>query len=338
MRLEERIKAFSQLGKQIKGLTPAELREIGGSAGRENPWFTQDNIKMALTGVSSFLTEPVLQQWTSSYFLEPRNPKTIGVAMAGNIPLAGFHDFLCVLISGHRLKAKLSSQDSVLLVYLMNRLIEWEPGFGTRIQFSDAVQGADAVIATGSNNTARYFEYYFRDIPYIIRKNRSSCSILTGEESPQELTDLGLDVFSYFGLGCRNISKLYLPEQYDSEKLFLSWRKYNSVLDHPKYANNYTYQKSILSVNNTPYLDNGFILMREDTSFVSPISILFYEFYSHPQELLNRIENHREKIQCMVSSRRWFNGSEEFGRAQFPRVFDYADHVDTLRFLEGLGG
>jgi hypothetical protein len=254
--------------------------------------------------------------------------------MAGNIPAVGFHDYLSVLISGHRLKAKLSSQDSFLINYLHQRLITIEPRFQDRVEFAEHLDGVDAVIATGSDNTARYFEYYFQTVPQIIRKNRSSCAVLSGDESVENLSDLGTDVFSYFGLGCRNVSKLYVPGDFNFSNLFQAWQTYQPVIRHTKYANNYTYQKSILQINQTPFQDPGFILLKEDPGFVSPISVLYLEYYSDRDDLQQKIKTHQHKIQCIVSAETDKDGVA-FGQAQFPDVADYADQVDTMKFLSG---
>ena len=333
MKLAARVKAFARLGEQINGLPAAELEVIQQGAARANPWFTPASVAMALKGITRFLDEPALHGWTSSYRLEPIQPRTIGVVMAGNIPLVGFHDFLCVLISGNRLKAKLSSQDSFLPAYLYQLLVRIEPAFQDLVQFADRLDHIDAIIATGSDNTARYFEYYFRSIPRIIRRNRSSCAVLSGNEHPDDLHSLGTDVFSYFGLGCRNVSKLYVPVGYDFTKLFQGWEGFSSSTDHHKYINNYDYQKSILLVNRIPFLDNGFVLLKEDPAFVSPISVLYFEYYDDRTQLQEKVMGHLAKIQCLVSAKGWYPGSEAFGKSQFPEVTDYADKVDTLKFL-----
>jgi len=333
MELADRIKAFAQLGHQIKGLKPTELEFIRQGAAAENPWFTSINVDMALTGITKFLSEPELRRWTSAYRLEARQSKTAGVVMAGNIPMVGFHDYLCVLISGHRLKAKLSSKDSFLMTYLNRLLLRIEPGLHDLVQFSDRLDNIDAIIATGSDNTARYFEYYFRTLPKIIRRNRSSCAMLSGEESSDELSALGTDVFSYFGLGCRNVSKLYVPTGYDFTRLFQAWERFGAALHQHHYANNYNYQKSILLVNRISFFDSGFVLLKNDSAFVSPIAVLYFEYYTDPVELQKKMENNLDKIQCVVSAHEWFEGSEAFGQAQFPELTDYADKVDTLKFL-----
>jgi hypothetical protein len=180
------------------------------------------------------------------------------------------------------------------------------------------------VIATGSDNTARYFEYYFRTKPHIIRKNRSSIAVLTGNETDDQLIALGKDVFSYFGLGCRNVSKLVVPEGYDFTRPLRLWEVYHDVSNHHKYVNNYDYNKSILLINGTHHFDNGFALLTPNEALVSPISVLYY---ATSADLAS------DKIQCIVGS-----GANyiPFGTTQEPTLTDYADNVDTLKFLTGL--
>ena len=262
--------------------------------------------------------------------------KRIGVVMAGNIPLVGFHDFLTVLISGHTVWAKLSTQDSFLLKYIAGLLTEIEPRFQDQIVWVDKLKEADAIIATGSDNTSRYFEYYFAKYPHIIRKNRTGVGILRGEESHTSLRSLGQDVFQYFGLGCRNVSKLWVPLDYDFVPMIEAWEDYQDVLLHHKYHNNYDYNKSIHLVNGDPFLDTGFAMLKESTALVSPISMVFYETYRNTDELEKAVAAQRSKIQCVVSEEGWFPDSIPFGRAQQPELWDYADGVDTLAFVNGL--
>jgi hypothetical protein len=336
MDLKGRIEAFSELGKQLAELPPEQRNHLMDLAAQQNPWFTNESVKLSLDGLQRFLTLEKLNKWTSLYQLNPHEGKTIGVAMAGNIPLVGFHDFLCVLIAGHRLKAKLSSQDSTLLPFLTEKLLAIDPSFKNQIEYAEQLKQVDAVIATGSDNTSRYFEYYFRNIPHIIRKNRSSCGVIFGEELGSELRDLGKDVFSYFGLGCRNVSKVFVPEGYDFKLLLDSWEGYSEIINHHKYANNYDYQKSILLVNGTPFLDNNFVLVTGSSALVSPISVLFYENYKDQNDLHAKIHSQKEKIQCTVSAKGWFDHSLPFGKAQYPELWDFADNVDTLKFLDEL--
>lgn len=300
---------------------------------RENPWFTEDNVRMAVSGIARFLNKEKLQAWTSTYAFN-NNPKKVALIMAGNIPMVGFHDLLCVLISGHLAVMKLSSKDSVLIKFLAQKLISIEPQFENKIEFAERLKNFDAVIATGSDNSARYFDYYFGKYPNIIRKNRISIGVLTGNESDEELTALGVDVFSYFGLGCRNVSKLFVPIGYDLGKIYRSWEIYHDIVYHHKYCNNYDYQKSILLVNTSPFLDNGFVIFQENEKMVSPISVVYYEYYTTSTELTERLNILKEKTQCIVGSSEWSN--IKFGQSQFPELGDYADQIDTLSFLSGL--
>lgn len=336
MNLKDRIAAFVKLGQRIDALAGANRDLVFQKATNENGWFTPESVQQALNGIRHYLDGSRLEAWTARYPIEATNPKTIGVAMAGNIPLVGFHDFLCVLIAGHQLLAKKSSQDSFLIGLLADWLIELEPRFRNQIQFQERLNAAQAVIATGSDNTARYFEYYFRNIPHIIRKNRSSCAVLMGEEDSSLLTPLGQDVFTYFGLGCRNVSKVYVPEEYDFIQLIKSFEPYQAIIHHHKYANNYDYQKSILLVNKIPFFDSGFLLITAHEGLVSPISVLYYQSYRDQLDLQNQLAQHHEKLQCVVSAKGWYAGSIPFGQAQTPNVDDYADRIDTMKFLTEL--
>ena len=333
MKMEERIIAFSALGTLIKQLNEDEFQSLADEVRRENPWFTEDNIRMAVSGIAKFLNKEKLQTWISNYTFN--NPsKKVALIMAGNIPMVGFHDLLSVLISGHHAVIKLSSKDSVLIKFLVRKLIDIEPQFENKIEFAERLKDFDAVIATGSDNSARYFDYYFGKYPNIIRKNRTSIGVLTGSESDEELTSLGTDVFSYFGLGCRNVSKLFVPTGYDLGKIYRSWEVYHDIVHHHKYCNNYDYQKSILLVNTSPFLDNGFAILQESEKMVSPISIVYYEYYNTPSELIERLNLLKEKTQCIVGNSEWSN--IKFGQSQFPDVGDYADQIDTLNFLSNL--
>lgn len=335
MTLEQRISAFVKLGNHLSNLSDEAFETLALNARNENPWFTAENVKRSLTGITQYLNEDKLKQWTSTYTLAPKEPKEVALVLAGNIPLVGFHDLLCVLISGHHAQLKLSSKDSKLIQYLIKHLIWLEPTFEEAITIKEnKLENFDAVIATGSDNSARYFEYYFGKYPNIIRKNRTSCVILTGNESEEEIDALGEDIFSYFGLGCRNVSKAYVPNGYDLTKILSRGEAYKDIIHHHKYCNNYDYQKSILLVNLVPFLDNGFILLQENKKLVSPISVLYYEYYTDQADLENKLNNNKEKIQCMVGNNK--PASIGFGMAQYPEVWDYADKVDTLKFLEEL--
>ncbi len=324
MKLSERIDAFAELGNVLHSIEEGDKNALYRQAANQNAWFTSKHCDLAVKGISKFLVKESLEAWVKPYDLAPSIPQKVGVVMAGNIPLVGFHDLLCVLISGHQLAAKLSSQDTVLMRYMIEQLVKIEPRLRDQIVLTERMNDAQAVIATGGDNTARYFEYYFRNVPHIIRKNRSSCAILNGNETDDQLVALGHDVFSYFGLGCRNVSKLYVPEGYDFIRLIGLWEPYQDVFNHHKYANNYDYNKSILLVNRVPHFDNGFALLTENTAMVSPISVIYYE--------KGLPDLRSDKIQCVVSS----EGPVLFGKTQEPELTDYADRVDTLKFLTAL--
>jgi hypothetical protein len=336
MNLQERIEGFLQLKSVLENLSLDERESLYSHAALANPWFTHENIDQALNGIIKFLDKEKLIKWAESYLPQQTKSKKIGVAMAGNIPLVGFHDLLCVLVFGHTLIAKLSSQDTVLMKFISEHLKKINPTFSEQLFFEERLNSVDAVIATGSDNTSRYFEYYFRNIPRIIRKNRTSCAVLMGEEPTDEIQKLGMDVFSYFGLGCRNVSKIFIPEGYEASKLLIAWEKYTSVVNHHKYANNYDYQKCLLLMNQTPFYDGGQVLLVESVSLVSPISVVYYEQYKNLEELKNKLQSQEEKIQCILSAKGWYSKSIAFGEAQSPQLSDYADNVDTMKFLSKL--
>jgi len=336
MTLPERLKAFVTLGEELKLISPEQKQDLVARAGNVNPWFVERNITSALNGVIHLLDYQNLQDWLFVYDLDQISVKKVGVIMAGNIPMVGFHDFMCVLLAGHDLYAKLSSDDAMLLKMLAQRLTTIEPRFTPRIHFVELLKDVDAIIATGSDNTARYFEYYFSKKPHIIRRNRTSIGIITGTETTADLTALGEDIFSYYGLGCRNVSKILVPADYSFQEFFQALESYNYMLDHHKYQNNYDYNKSILLVNQTPHLDNGFLLVTASEQLVSPISVLYYEAYQDAEDLKAKLEAIREKTQVVVSAGGWYQNSIPFGEAQSPAVWDYADNVDTLAFLKNL--
>lgn len=336
MNLTERINAFNLLGNKIENLSEGEKKIIHQQAASNNPWFVSQSVDLSLTGISHFLKENRLNSWVSSYTTLHEKNKKVGLAMAGNIPLVGFHDYLSVLISGNQAIIKLSSQDAYLLPTLHSWLTQIEPRFNDKVFFEDRLKNIDSMIATGSDNTARYFEYYFRNIPHIIRKNRSSVGIIMGEEETSHLKELGKVVFSYFGLGCRNISKLFVPEGYEFNKLFESWDGYKEIIEFHKYANNYDYQKSILLVNKVDHLDNGFVLITQNEQLVSPISVVYFETYTTQSDLKKKMKSQKNKIQCIVSANGWFDESVPFGKAQTPELWDYADGIDTMKFLTDL--
>ena len=329
----KRINSFIELGRRLKNMDQDILNEVIELASYKNPWFTNDNVSLSLNGLIQYLDENKINAWLDKYDFSQVSPKNVGVVMAGNIPLVGVHDIICVLLSGHKLIAKLSNQDDVLIPFIADELIKIEPEFEEVIEFVDKLKRMDAVIATGSDNTARYFDYYFSKLPNIIRKNRTSIAILTGNENPEELKDLGRDLFSYFGMGCRNVSRLFFPEGYDVKKLIPHLDCYKHIINHNKYHNNYFYYKSIFLVNQTEHLDNGFALFQQNDQLVSPISIIYYDYYKDINSLKNQLIPKKDKIQCIVGNEDIIGESVKFGKAQMPEVWDYADNVDTMKFL-----
>jgi hypothetical protein len=310
-------------------------------AAQANPWFIEEFTRHAMLSVSYWLNQRNLTEWLSNYPQQPSGPsekKRIGVVSAGNIPMAGFHDFLCVLVSGNLYVGKLSAQDNVLLPVIADLMGDFYPAVRQNILFvGERLQGFDAIIATGSNNSARYFEYYFRDYPKIIRKNRNSAAVLNGKETSEELQLLGDDIFMYCGLGCRSVSKLYLPAGYDITTLFPYWNHYAFLENHHKYHNNYSYYKSIYLVNREEHLDNGFVLVKPGgENLISPVSVLYTETYSGLADLRIVLERYREQLQCVVARKEVWDKAVPFGQSQQPGLTDYADGVDTLEFLNKL--
>ncbi len=332
MNTEKTIDTLSRLGNLLKSMPPDQVAALAETAANENNWFTPENVKSAMIGATNYLNAAKLNQWMSSYS-PVRTPQVIGLVMAGNIPLVGLHDLLSVLMSGHMAHVKPSSKDSVLLTFFMEKLTEIDPELASRVQLVDRLQDIDAIIATGSDNTARYFHHYFGKYPNIIRKNRTSLALLRGNESERDLYLLGKDIFTYFGLGCRNVSKLLVPEGYRFDTFYESIAPFSNVMEHNRYHNNYDYNKSILLVNKVTHLDNGFLLLREAEELVSPISVLFYSHYKDEEELRELLGSQENKIQCLVSEGGWYPGSIAMGQSQMPELWDYADNVDTMKFL-----
>ncbi len=324
------------MGERLKNLPASELDLLFELVEYQNPWFTRENIQLAFDSLLNYLDEEKMNQWLAGYDFSAIQPKTVGVVMAGNIPMVGIHDMICVLLSGHHLKAKLSKQDEILIKFIADELVKIKPAFAHKIEFADVLKDVDAVIATGSDNTSRYFDYYFSRYPHIIRRNRTSIAILTGEESTDDLSGLGHDIFSYFGLGCRNVAKLYLPTGYNPDYLFQDFQDFNTLTIHHKYHNNYYYQKSILLVNQTEHKDTGYAIFMESDKLESPISVVYYEYYVSLEGLRKGLSLISDKIQCIVSNVDFYGKSIKFGTAQRPEPWDYADEIDTIKFLTGL--
>ena len=304
----------------------------------KNNWFTGENVRHAMHGISFMLERDKMNKWLDMYGEGESNsrPKKVGIVMAGNVPLVGFHDLLCVLISGNTVMVKLSSDDQVLMPVLLERLFELDDSIMERVVTVDKLSGFDAVIATGSNNSSRYFEYYFRNVPHIIRKNRTSLAVLSGDEDFDQLKELGKDVFQYFGLGCRNVSKLYIPEDFDLDRFFGAILDYQDIVKHHKYGNNYDYYKAYYLMNKEEMIENGFLILKEDKSLHSPVAMLFYERYKNLSDVMEAIKIQGESIQCAVSISDKIENAVPFGHSQSPELWDYADGVDTMEFLLGL--
>ena len=336
----ERLQTFVALGNFLRSAdAQPELAEVAQQANYRNNWFTVENSKKALRTIADeFLTADKLSTWLDQYNTgRGRAPRTVGVVMAGNIPAVGFHDLLCVLLSGHRLLAKLSSQDFVLINYLIQKLTDINPAIGDWIGEADRLNAADAFIATGSNNTGRYFDYYFGKKPHIIRKNRTSVGLLMGEESEAEFLKLGHDISDYYGLGCRNVSTILVPEAYDFTPLLRTLEPQVPIyLNNHKYQNNYDYNKSIYLINAVPHLDNGYLLVTQNDGLVSPISVLYYQTYQMQADAEAWLSARHDQIQVVASAQGWLTGSVPFGQTQRPGLRDYADGVDTMAFLTGL--
>ncbi len=350
--LERRIGAFVRLGRVMlraageePPLPPGEempAQKMAGNisqAQKSNPWFDEENVRRALRGLGSVLTEAKLQQWTVRYPELRKNPggREVLVIMAGNIPLVGFHDMLGVLITGHRFLGRTSRRDAGLHRAVADVLISLEPAFAPFIRFTrERPDHADAVIATGSDNTSRYFEYYYRDIPSVIRRNRNSLAVLDGQETEEDLAGLTDDIFWYYGLGCRSVSALFVPEGYDLKQLFPRFRRHNQVTNLPAYRHNLEYQRAVFRMSGTFFLDAGNLLLTEDTALASPIAVLHYQTYKNLDSISTYVGAYVDKIQCVAAREGLLPGTVALGKTQFPEVWEYEDGVDTLAFLSEL--
>ena len=333
------LKTFIELGLFLSDSDNDNVvAEWAYRAHAKNPWFTPNFVLKSLENIATqMLAADKINLWAQKYTFNSTLIKKIGVVAAGNIPAVCFQDILCVLVSPHNLLLKTSTDDAVLVNFLLQKLIEIEPAMASRIEIAERLNAADAYIATGSDNTARYFEYYFAKKPHIIRKNRTSVGIISGQETAAELLLLGGDVLQYYGLGCRNVSKLYVPKDYDFVPFYDAIELMSAdYINHYKYFNNYEYNKSVYLVNRQPHFDNNFLITTQSENLVSPISVLFYEFYDSTEDLKNKIQSHTAKIQCVTSNNAWFEGSIPFGTAQQPSLTDYPDGIDTMAFLETL--
>ncbi len=327
MKLRNRIEILQRLKDYLTDKNH-EWESVKQRASIANGWFTPDFIDLSVKNiVTEFLDEAKLLAWVNHYHIDDNiNPKNVGIVMAGNIPLVGFHDFLCVFVSGHKQTIKLSSKDDILLKHIVEKMFHWDAATNEHIVFASMLKGCDAYIATGSNNSARYFDYYFAKYPSIIRRNRTSAAILSGNETTEELEKLSADIHIYFGLGCRNVTKIYVPENYDFVPLLQSFNCYKYFTDHHKYRNNYDYNLSLLILNNRFYMTNESIILVENSSLFSPIAQLNYEFYKNIDETLMSLKASTD-VQCIAGT------DVPFGQSQSPSLMDYADGVDSMQFL-----
>jgi len=344
---------LSELGLKLAN-PDDELLDVIDNEHHYNAWFTPENTLNAVKAIGAMLNEEDLATWLGSQKSEVRSQKLenensdirhptsdikkVGLILAGNIPLVGFHDVLCVIASGHHALIKASYNDSRLIKYILSLFVQLAPGYADSFSFIDRLADFDAVIATGSNNTSRYFEYYFGKVPNIIRKNRNSVALLTGKESREQLFMLGHDIFDFFGLGCRNVSKVLVPKAYDFVPFFESIEPYQPIINHHKYNNNYDYNKSIYLVNGDKHLDNGFLLVKEDERLASPLAVLYFEYYDDLDDAQIRLAELSDNIQCIVSGvpLNQSNRVVGFGQSQQPKLWDYADGVNTMAFLAAL--
>ena len=331
------LQTFALLHDYLKNIDSEEFNEWIYRAEANNPWFTAENVKSALNGIIELLEPVALENFYSNYIISSQKKK-VGVIMAGNIPAVGFHDLLCVLLSGNILYAKLSSDDTIILKKIAEVLIKINASFEERIFFVDQLKNMDAYITTGSDNSAKHFEYYFRNTPHIIRKNRTSVAVINGNENSEKLILLGEDVFNYFGLGCRNVSHIYLPKGYSPTTLLTAWEGvYNKLQNHHKYMNNYEYNKAVLLIDQVHHFDSGYVLLKESDSIFSHIATLTYSFYESKEVLASKFIELENQLQCVVSS----DASPLFksvgiGMAQHPSIYNFADGVDTMKFLTSL--
>ena len=333
MNINHYINSAQQLGTFLLS-EDEDLARIIHKTSIHNSWFSIENIHKSLRNVAlEMLDADKLKAWLNTYLIDYTSiqSKKVGIVAAGNLPMVSFHDILCVIFSGHRLQIKLSEKDKILLPFIFDKWIAYLPELKDKIEVVERLHNFDAVIATGSNNSARYFDYYFSKYPNIIRKNRNSVAILDGTETEQQLVQLGYDIFDYFGLGCRNISKIFVPDNYDFALLLKALKQHNYVEQHTPYMNNLDYQRTIYLMSQTKMLDINFINIVENSGYSSPIACLYYEFYSDKNIVLEKLKQDSELIQCFVAT-----SAIEFGQTQKPSLSDYADNIDTMLFLKNL--
>jgi len=331
------LQTFQKLGEQILLLLQTDFFDaVIKQQSIENKWFTEENCRFALSAIAKMPDEKSCEaffQKYQDYFQKEQKIQKIAVISAGNIPCAAFHDFFCILVSGNHFIGKLSSQDALLLPFLSKLLVKMAPEFEEKIVFVEKLPKFDKIIATGSNNSARYFEYYFKNVPMLLRKNRNSIAVLTGNESEDDLRKLSIDVFQYFGLGCRSVSKIYVPKNYNFSKLIEIFKEQsNSLLLHNGYVNNYEYHRAIFALNQVTFFDGNSFLLIQNQAMASPISVIYYEEYEKINDVSDKILLQKNDIQCLVSGNYIIENSIGFGKTQYPSLFDYPDNEDILLF------
>lgn len=332
IKLSEYIKEYLTKNPEDDNETDTEFEVLLRRSEIENPWFTIDNQKFALNEWTNLLTQDNINSWIGNYSVS-KAPKRVGLILAGNIPLVGFHDVISVVLSGHIPLIKLSSKDKLMVPFLLKKWNEFSDG-AVEFEFVERLENFDAVIATGSNNTARYLEYYFKNHLSIIRKNRTSAAVLKGDETPEELQLLAEDIFRYFGLGCRNVTRIFIPEDFVIDRLFESFTGFEDIINHHKYANNYDYNRAVYLLNRDLFWDNNFVMLKEDDKLFSPLSVINFSRYSSLDEVKSFIAENEQDIQCIVAKEELGLDSIPFGEAQHPSLDTYADNVDTMKFLE----
>ena len=340
----QRIDAFNKLGELFCDISSQKedskynewttvFDKKINEAYKYNNWFTRENCLLSFKNWSKELTTEKLSKWIDNYNLKDCSNNTIAIIMAGNIPLVGFHDFICANILNYKCLIKMSSDDKILLPVVIDFLDFISPGFKKDIEFTDKpLKNFDGVIATGSNSSFKYFEYYFKKYPKLLRKNRHSIAVLDGNESKKNLIDLGNDIFNYFGMGCRNVSKIFVPKNYSFDLLFESFFEFKEIIKHNRYVNNYDYNKAVYLMSQQKFIENGFLILKKDNKLGSPIACLFYETYHSIKEIEKYIKINSNSLQCIVSNSNLSN-SISFGSSQKPKINDYADNIDTLNFL-----
>lgn len=341
MNIKERIEILASFGNDLAQICNGT--EIDGFPGFEkikayNPWFTEENVKFCLQNWNSQLKREELEKFCAAYPIDNNlSDICVAIVMAGNIPMVGFHDFACAFLCGVKIKAKLSSKDNVLMKWVIDRIKAMSPELSGRIEYTEErLSDFDAVIATGSDNTNRYFEYYFGKYDKILRHNRNSVAILTGDETKEELTALADDVFMYFGLGCRSVSKIYLPRGYDFNPMGEAFQKYADIINHNKYNNNYSYQYAVMGMNKIEHVNFGHLLLTEKKDMNSPIGVLHFEYYDSIDKVVNELEMQSDRIQCIVAKNKIFKNCIGFGETQKPNIYNFADNIDTIKFITGL--